>query len=184
MHEFLSTYIFHWAPSKAIWIDGHTLSWDARCAGIYVGFGISVLFHFFSDKKTKNLPALPILIAHTLLFLPLFIDVFTVKYGLREASNSMRYLTGLLFGSTIGIYLYPSFVMLWISSRHDRSALNAPYKLAVLLSLVIGAFFLKSWDNIIVYVVLEMLSFWGFLSLFVMLLFGVFRIVLSCRPSL
>jgi uncharacterized membrane protein len=179
LYEFLNTYIFHWAPSKAIWIGGHTLSWDARCAGIYAGFGIGLLYHFFSDKKAKNLPPLPILVAATLLFPPLFIDVFTIKYALRVASNDIRYLTGLLFGSAFSIYLYPSFVMLSISRGHDRPAISSLYKLAALLSFIIAAFLLKAWDTVFAYVILEALSFWGFLSLFAILMFGIFRMVLS-----
>ena len=175
LSEFLNTYIFHWLPSRAIWIAGHTLSWDARCAGIYIGFGIGVLYHLMTDRKAKNLPPLPILITNTLLFLPLFIDVFTITYGSREPSNDIRYLTGLLFGMAFSVYLFPPFIMFSHDRAHDRSAIHSFSIFALLLIFIAGAFFLKAWDAAISYVILESLSFAGFISLFGILIFNLLK---------
>lgn len=175
MSEFLNTYIFHWLPSRAIWIAGHTLSWDARCAGIYIGFGIGVLYHLVTDRKAKNLPPLPILITSTFLFFPLFIDVFAISYGFREPSNDIRYLTGLLFGMAFSVYLFPPFIMLSHNRAHDHPAINSFYRFALLLTFIGGAFFLKAWNTTLSYVILESLSFAGFASLFGTLIFNVLK---------
>ena len=175
MPEFLNTYIFHWLPSRAIWIAGHTLSWDARCAGIYIGFGIGVLYHLVTDRKAKNLPPLPILITSTFLFFPLFIDVFAISYGFREPSNDIRYLTGLLFGMAFSVYLFPPFIMLSHDRAHDHPAINSFYRFALLLIFIVGAFFLKAWNTKLSYVILESLSFAGFASLFGTLIFNVLK---------
>ncbi|MDP2279840.1 MAG: DUF2085 domain-containing protein [Nitrospirota bacterium] len=175
MSEFLNTYIFHWLPSRAIWIAGHTLSWDARCAGIYIGFGIGVLYHLVTDRKAKNLPPLPILITSTFLFFPLFIDVFAISYGFREPSNDIRYLTGLLFGMAFSVYLFPPFIMLSHDRAHDHPAINSFSIFTLLLIFIAGAFFLKAWNTTLSYVILESLSFAGFASLFGTLIFNVLK---------
>lgn len=172
MADFLNTYLFHWHPSKAIWIGGHSLSWDARCAGIYIGFGIGVLYHLAVDKKAKNLPSRSILFVNTLLCALLFLDVFTIKYGFRQPSNDIRYLTGLLFGTAFSVYLYPAFITLVYSKGHDSTAVNSLRRFAVFLVLISGAFFIKTYDSFFVYAALETLAYFGFLSLFTILIFG------------
>lgn len=175
--EVLNTYLFHWLPSKAIWIGGHTLSWDARCSGIYIGFETGVLYHFVPDKMAKNLPQRLILLASTLLFLPLFLDVFAIKYGFKEASNDMRYLTGLLFGVAFSIYLYPTFITVSSNKGHNRATINSLFRFVVLLTIIIGNFFMKSWNNIVAYAILETLSILGFVSLFSILFYGTFTVL-------
>lgn len=174
---FLNTYIFHWLPEKAIWIGGHTLSWDARCSGIYIGFGIGLLYHFLTGKKVKKLPPAPILFSVSLMFLPLFIDVFTIKWAVRVPSNDIRYLTGLFFGTAFSIYLYPVFITLASSWPNDSCAIGSLTRFAAILTLVLCSFILKSWDNLIAYLMLEGLAFIGFSSLFGMLSWSVFRII-------
>lgn len=183
MSDFLNIYIFHWTPAKAIWIGGHTLSWDARCAGIWIGFGITILFHLLAGRKAKYLPARPVLILCSLLFLPLFIDVFTLHYGYRMPVNDIRLLTGLSFGTAFGVFLYPTFIKLAYSKALARPTLNSLSKLILLFTLVLGAFFLKSIDHVVIFFILESFAVWGFLSLFVMISAGVFIVLKNCFIS-
>ena len=122
--ELLNTYFLHWSPEKALWIGAHTLSWDARCAGIHIGFGIGVLCHLLLDRRASRLPRLSILALAGLLFIPLFLDVFTVELGLRAPSNDWRFLTGLMFGEALSVFLFPAFVMLTVAKRRERAALS------------------------------------------------------------
>lgn len=176
MADFLNTYIFHWLPSKAIWISGHTLHWDARCSGIYIGFGIGIVCHLIANRKTNALPQWPVLIVNTLLFLPLFIDVITIKYGLRGPSNDIRYLTGLFFGMAFSVYLYPAFMVHVLRGTHESAGMS-PSRFTALFMLVVAAFSLRFWDSVIAYFTLETLSFWGFIGLFVMLAFGLGKVL-------
>lgn len=174
---FLNQYLFHWSPDKAIFIGGQSLSWDARCAGIYIGYGLGGLYHIFVAKRTNALPALPILIIITLLFLPLFLDVFSLKLGLRHPSNDIRYLSGLMFGYALSVYLYPAFIRLYSDEKHSKASISSFGKLYVPLVLIGTAFFLKYWDLIVSYVILQTLAFWGFLSLFAGFIFAAFRML-------
>lgn len=175
MFEFLDIYLFHWMPEKAIWIGGHTLSWDARCSGIYIGFGIGILYHLLLSKNAKNLPPLTILLTISLLFIPLFMDVVTVKYGIRQPSNDLRFLTGLLFGQALSVYLYPAFITLTVATGCEKAAIDSWYKFVGLLVITAGAFWVKSLQHIAAYYVLEMLAVFGCLSLFAIIILGVYK---------
>lgn len=183
MSEFLNTYLFHWMPEKAIWIGGYTLSWDARCSGIYVGFGIGILYHLLLSKHAKNLPSLTILLITSLLFIPLFLDVVTVKYGIRHPSNDWRFLTGLLFGQALSVYLYPAFITLTVAAWCERAAIDSWYKFVGLLIITSGAFWVKYLQHIAVYYILEILAIFGCLSLFTVIILGIYKSFKSSRLS-
>lgn len=176
MELFLNQYLFHWSPDKAIYIGGHSLSWDARCAGIYIGYSLGILYHAFSARKANILPPWPILIVITLLFLPLFLDVFSLKMGFRVPSNDVRYLSGLLFGYALSVYLYPAFVTLCCNKKDDKSSISSFGKLCISLALIGSLFFLKKCNFVVSYIILQILSFGGFLSLFVGFGLCIFRI--------
>lgn len=175
MFEFLNTYLFHWMQEKAVWIGGHTLSWDARCSGIYIGLGIGVLWHLLLDKKAKNLPPLYILLFSSLLFIPLFADVFTVRYGFRPPSNDLRFLTGLLFGQAFSVYIYPAFITLTVAAGCERAAIDSWHRFTVLLVIIAGAYLARFLDHIAVYYLLESLAVFGCLSLFAVIVFGALK---------
>ena len=179
MSEFLNIYIFHWEPSKAIWIGGHTLSWDARCSGIYIGFGVGVLYQVAINRKAYKAPSPELLLVNALLLLPLFLDVFTVRYGLRVPANDMRYGTGLVFGEAFSVFLYTAFITI-VSAKTDSSI--SPYSLkrfALPLVFIVCVFFLKQWNNALAFVSLEFTGIVGFLSLLGMLVIGMLKALMN-----
>lgn len=176
MWDFFNTWIFHWIPAKAIWIGGHTLSWDARCSGIYIGFGMGTLWHLTVNRKIAALPAWPALTINFLFFLFLFIDVLTLRYGIRAPSNDLRYLTGLFFGMALSVVLYPAFIIVIRKAARDVSSLS-PGSFMALIALTFGASFLKSWDSWVPFSFLEVLSVSGFLGLLAMLLSGTIKML-------
>lgn len=172
LSEFLNIYIFHWVPEKALYIGGHSFLWDARCAGIYIGFGIGLLYLLIAGRKDKDLPPRHILLINTLMFLPMFIDLISIWVGFRAPSNAMRYLTGILFGGALSIYLYPAFISLVFSGGRNHSAINSIIKYGIFLFAGITAFFVKRIDSMVVFIVLSSLSLVGFISFIVMVLIG------------
>jgi uncharacterized membrane protein len=184
--EFLNTWLFHWEPARAIWIAGHTLSWDARCSGIYVGFAVGVAYHAFLRISTRKLPSGGFLILNGMLFLPLFLDVLSVGYGLRTPSNDIKYATGLAFGATLSLYLITALATLMRldgSLRETRESITYFLPCAAVIA---AAFFLKDWRSVVAYGILEGLSFLGFLSLAGVLSAGVLlaaRGIADKKPS-
>lgn len=175
MAEFLNGYLFHWTPEKAIWIAGHTLLWDARCAGIYIGVGVGVLYQLLARRGVASLPSVRGLVMNALLTVPLFVDVLTVALGVRLASNESRYLTGLLFGTALSVCILPACVVLFRSRPDAPPASGALGSLAPLVALAVGAFALKGWDSVIAFAVLHALSVFGSLGLLGMLSLGTLR---------
>ena len=140
----------------------HTLSWDARCSGIFIGFGTGTLWHLGVNRRTAALPAWPALAVNWLLFLPLFIDVVTIQSGIRQPSNDRRYRTGLFFGTALNIVLCPAFIMAVCKAAGEVSGLS-PRGFVALTASALGAFFLKGWDSWAAYAFLEALAVSGFL---------------------
>lgn len=172
MSKFLNTYIFHWTPEKAIYIGGHSLFWDARCSGIYVGFGIGLLYLLIAGRKDKELPPKHILLINALMFFFMFIDLGSVWVGFREPSNDMRYLTGLLFGEALSLYLYPAFIALVFSGGRNHTAIDSIIKYSIFIFAGITAFFMKEVDSAIAFIILCAFSFAGFVSLLIIVLVG------------
>jgi uncharacterized membrane protein len=170
-------------PEKAIYIGGHSLIWDARCAGIYIGFGVGLVWMFLVGRKNKNLPPWPILLVNTFLFSPIFIDLISIWIGLRDPSNDIRYLTGILFGGAFSVYLYPAFITLVFSDGQNHATINSFTKYGVFLFVSIVTFFVKEIDNIVIFVALSGLSFIGFGGLVVILLVGLMKGIRRLRKG-
>lgn len=177
MSDILNTFIFHWEPSKAVWIGWHTLSWDARCSGIYIGFGAGVLYQIVVSRKRAGLSGAGHLALNAALMLPLFIDVFTVRYELRLPSNDIRYATGLLFGEAFSAYLYPAFMIINGRAEGRREGDDRVFNRRIIGPLLlIPAFLLIKSDNIAAFAALELAGIFGFSSLFGILTLGIFKI--------
>ncbi len=181
--ELINTYIFHWVPEKAMYVGGYSLIWDARCAGIYTGFGVGLVWMFLVGRKNKNLPPWPILLVNAFLFGPIFIDLVSIWIGLRNTSNNIRYLTGILFGGAFSVYLYPAFITLVFPGGENRASLNSLARYGIFLFAVISAFFVKEMDNIIIFVALSGLSFIGFGGLIVILLISLMKGIRGVRKG-
>ncbi len=170
MTEFLGTYLFHWVPSKAIWIGGHTLSWDARCAGIYAGFCISSLCLLAARRDLRSLVSAGPLAFAFLFAAPLFVDVF-----LRIPSNESRFLTGLLFGTALSLGLVPAVSVL-VGAGGGRAG-KRHWLFGLLLALDLASFYAKDADSEIAWLALETACALGFLGLLGVLSAGLVTVI-------
>lgn len=92
--------ICHQSPERCIVINDIALLICARCSGIFFGALIISLLSLFYWKK-RNPPVKYIFIS----FFPLLLDVFLVMLGLYNYSKTISFITGLVFGSTIFLYI-------------------------------------------------------------------------------
>jgi uncharacterized membrane protein len=173
--EPLNRYLFHWLPEKAIWIGGHTLSWDARCAGIYIGFGAGVLCQLAAGRTRGRLPSVRVALLAALFMLPLFVDVLAIAAQFKAPSNDMRYATGLLWGAAFSIYLFPAFLILARPPGHAPAEVAPRKFIALLAAACASAWFLKGWDHLVAYGILETLAIFGCLGLAGILVIGLFH---------
>lgn len=175
MPEILERYFFHWTPERAIWLGGIPLSWDGRCAGIYAGFAIALLFQSLFCRGEKRLPPLALVATAAVLSLPMFIDVLTIHFQLRTPANSIRHLTGTLFGISFCCLLYPAARQL--ATRSGKSLPSSWPQILLIYVAGTGFSALTLWNNAISYYLLESLSWVGFTGMAITISAGLFRLL-------
>lgn len=176
--ETLARYLFHWTPERAIWLGGQTLSWDARCAGIYAGFGITLLLHLLLYRQVQKQPPRSVLVAAAVLVLPFIFDVITTRYGLRPPVNAIKHLTGAWFGCVFCCLLYPTVRRLMHADREAPSPTLRSLALMAAASAALSG--LTQWDHRMAYYLLESLAWLGFGGLGLLMMCG---LVLSLRKQ-
>jgi hypothetical protein len=72
----------------------------------------------------------------------------------------------------VAVYLYPSFVYLISSRNQHESVLPTVQKAVTFYILILAPFVLKEWDSYVSYILLSILSVFGFLALVAMLGIG------------
>jgi len=93
----------HQLESRSLHLLGYKLGVCARCTGVYLGFLLGAVgYPLFRRLDSQKMPSKWFLIAG---ILPLALDGTTQLVGLRESTNMLRLVTGLLFGSVISPYL-------------------------------------------------------------------------------
>lgn len=155
-------YVLHWTPDRAIYIGGHPVPWDARCAGIYTGFGVALLWMLLRRRRAGLVPSLPVLALHALLCVPFVLDVATLWAGLRAPSNHLRFLTGILLGGGFCLVLYPAFLSLALPgfARPQRLELDGWH--TTLLAALCAAFGLRYVDTAVAWAALTSVMALGF----------------------
>jgi uncharacterized membrane protein len=113
-------------PSHSFWIGDQRLPFDARMTGIYGGFLISQ-FYLLSRQRLRvsGIPSLAIVVALGLFVVAMGLDGLNSliddmgRPTLYEPSNLIRYSTGALTGTTLGVVLWLlGSQVLWY--RRDR----------------------------------------------------------------
>jgi uncharacterized membrane protein len=169
----LDSLLFHWAPSKALYIGGRALSWDARCAGIHAGFAAALVVHLIVARRARSLPPRSLLLtAGVLSFLPMLVDLLTVAGGMRAPSLDVKYLTGLLFGSGLCLALYPASLVVMRGAVAPGAGIDSPRRLALVYLGVAAAFLARITDTLPAFALLEGMAWIGMGASGVMLAAG------------
>ncbi len=102
--KFLYSTVCHQNPAKTITCHSHSLLVCARCTGIYLGAFLASIPAFIFVKKRISLSI------NFLFFfsLPMLLDVIFLTLGVYSYSFYTAFFTGLLFGSTVFIYILAS----------------------------------------------------------------------------
>lgn len=101
--------MFQWIPchrkiDRSIKILNYTFPLCARCSGILFGYlFLPLLFIQTQILKWWFIPVLMI---------PLLIDGFTQKWKWRESNNSLRIITGILFGLAQSMLIVKTVILL------------------------------------------------------------------------
>lgn len=113
--------VCHQIPERSFYFRGYPMAVCSRCASIYAGFIVGLLFYPFArDLREDTFPPRWILIAAAI---PTVIDFAGGVLGLFTNTFLSRSLTGILFGVVVAFYVTPGLV----SALNDwRAALAKP----------------------------------------------------------
>lgn len=112
MTRFYST-VCHQDSTKCISIDNNSTLVCARCAGIYFGALIAaissiIIFHPLTSKKLLLISIIPLLI-----------DVLLVSLGIYSYSKIISFITGMVFGSIIYLFILTEIEKLILEQISD-----------------------------------------------------------------
>jgi len=96
--DLIGSLVCHQNPEKTMQIGRRALPVCARCTGGYLGLLVGYLVLILWRKRENKGP--PDLWTTLVLSTPVIADVVTQTLGVRESTNALRLLTGLLFGLT------------------------------------------------------------------------------------
>jgi len=102
----------HQNPLRSFVIDGQVLPFCERCAGVYLGVGISAICLLLSRRYGRTMPARGIiwLSALSMALMPVF------GFHLLDPGSAWRFWSGLLFGNGLALLMVPAARLL-ISGR-------------------------------------------------------------------
>ncbi len=132
--------VCHQLPSRSLAIGNAVLPVCSRCSGIYMGFFVTaiILFIMFRGKE-NDLPPPYILIIFSIFFLSMIIDGIASNFGLYNTNNNIRFITGLLCGSSVMVITYPVFVFQYYKQSKKGKLFKRPQKFIIYL-LILAVF--------------------------------------------
>jgi len=106
--NFFGYAVCHCLPSRTLTVGGHLLPVCSRCTGIYLGIAATYIF-LISRRgfKVNALPSLWASLAAAAMLLPMAVDGVSSYVGLRETTNTLRFLTGLAAGAALPVFAFP-----------------------------------------------------------------------------
>ncbi|MBN2248390.1 MAG: DUF2085 domain-containing protein [Coriobacteriia bacterium] len=137
----------HQLPERSFFAGGYQLPVCARDTGIYLGFvaGLVVLRLLHRQERPSQPPRWPILILLGAFIASMAIDGLTSYSGLRETTNTIRLVTGLLTGWSLAAITVPMLnAQLWVHPGAGRVLDNWKRAIAWLVALV-GAYLLTAY---------------------------------------
>lgn len=100
-------WVCHARPERSFRWRGHPLPLCARCTAIYPALAVGGVAGFLLDPPPLRAAALALLLAA-----PMVVDGATQSLGWRESRNSLRFVTGLLYGFACGFSIAPLLTLL------------------------------------------------------------------------
>jgi uncharacterized membrane protein len=106
--NFFGYAVCHCLPSRTLTVGGHFLPVCSRCTGIYLGIAATYVFLILRRGfKVNALPSFGISLAVAAMLLPMAVDGVSSYLGLRETTNTVRFLTGLVAGAALPVFAFP-----------------------------------------------------------------------------
>lgn len=173
MFEFLHKIGFaicHQLPERTFHIHDDQMPLCSRCTGIYLGFFITIVFYFFTKfirhKKPVIPPSLPLSIISLVFMLSMIFNAISPIFGV-PTNNLARFITGILFGFSIPLFLIPAFNFSSKAKYDDEKIINTRNYI-ILLSIICGMIIPVITQNNLILLIFSYISIFG-LILFILL---------------
>jgi len=137
----------HQLPERSYFAAGFQLPVCARDTGIYLGFvaGLIVLWLLHRHERPSQPPRWPVLVLVGLFISAMAVDGLTSYSGLRETTNTLRLITGLLTGWSLAAITAPMLnAQLWSDPGSGR-LLDTWQRVAAWLGALIGVYLLAAY---------------------------------------
>lgn len=122
--QFISSIGFsvcHQIPQRTFLFGKIYMPVCSRCSGMYIGFLISIIFLFLVFRKRESdLPPVYIIIISIAFILSTIIDGGLSYFRVYSTNNTIRLITGYLFGAGIAIMVYPVFIYQFYKSSQKK----------------------------------------------------------------
>ncbi|GAB4281522.1 MAG: hypothetical protein Kow0056_16980 [Coriobacteriia bacterium] len=137
----------HQLPERSFFGGGVQVPVCARDTGIYIGLVISlaVLALIERGRRPDELPRWPVLALGVAFVGAMGLDGVTQLLGLRESTNDLRLITGLMTGYAISLGLVPVFNMQVWKTSQPRHLLERPRSVLAWLATLPVAFAVVRW---------------------------------------
>ncbi|MHB1136041.1 MAG: DUF2085 domain-containing protein [Coriobacteriia bacterium] len=137
----------HQLPERSYFAAGYQLPVCARDTGIYLGFvaGLIVLWLLHRHERPSQPPRWPVLVLIGLFIAAMAVDGLTSYSGLRETTNTVRLVTGLLTGWSLSAITAPMLnAQLWSVPGSGR-LLGTWQRVAAWLGALVGVYLLAAY---------------------------------------
>ncbi len=171
--HFFTRIVCHQIAERSFVVEGAVLPVCARCTGIYMGFGVMMLYFLFQKRLYRNeIGSFRRILLTALFFLPISIDGFFSYIGWIESTNFRRLSTGILAGCSLPIFLIFSG-NIELEQIEEKQKIISWKEQMMLLGLIglLGYFLIKEKGWYLGYSVLIVFGVFGlFASIFYILL--------------
>ncbi|MCL2491316.1 MAG: DUF2085 domain-containing protein [Coriobacteriia bacterium] len=135
----------HQMPERSFIYGGVQLPVCARCTGMYVGITITLvlLFVLYKGAQRVGLPSTAFFVAAAIATFAIGFDGFGSYLGFYETNNFARILTGIMFGSAMGVVLYAILIESLAKFISADKILNTTKEMSIwLASVPLGLLFI------------------------------------------
>jgi uncharacterized membrane protein len=147
--------VCHRIDLRSFHIADRALPLCARCTGMYLGAMLTLGFYGFAGRRRSTLfPPWPIIAVMAVFVLAFAVDginsylhLFPSAPGLYQPSNTLRLITGTLFGIALGTLVLPGFNQSAWRDCRPEAALRSFAELGLILLLAAGAVLLVLSGN-------------------------------------
>lgn len=168
--KYIGSFVCHQMAERSFEVGGRFLPLCSRCTGIYGGFLAGIVYRILTRQvRSKELPAPGITATCVLFIVVLVVQSIGSYFDLWRDTSNVRFILGLLGGSSISILLLPTVSFFLLTGPGKERVTTSYSQYAILLALVGLMCMLPFIDKAIIAHIIAILSVGGLVILYLMI---------------